>query len=129
MKFVATILLSIHLLAAGFMPNADVHELGKLPNLVTHFLEHDSGSNISLAEFLTMHYGSPEGEPQEHQDKNHGDLPFQDHHHAWCSHAFIPASVTEWTSGKEPFQSKHFGVYAFSHLSQNLSAIFQPPRA
>ncbi len=124
MKSLAAILLSVHLLLAGFMPHADMHELGKLPNLVAHFLEHETELDNSFIGFLQVHYGSTEGVPQEHQDDSHGELPFQDHHHAWCSHAFLPAPATEWTIGRQHFKANQFSIYTLSHFSQYPSAIF-----
>ncbi len=128
MKSLVTLLLSAHLLLAGLMPHADVHELSKLPNLVTHFLEHKTDANASLVEFLAVHYGSPEDGLQEHQDKSHEELPFQDHQHAWYSHAFIAAPATEWTLDKMPFLPKQFGTYTSFYFSQNQRTIFQPPK-
>lgn len=125
MKSLATILLSVHLLLAGLMPHADVHELGKLPNLVAHFLEHKTDTNASLTGFLAIHYGSTEGE---HQDDSHGELPFQDHHHAWHSHAFLPAPAAERTAIRLHHKVKEFSLYTISHYSEYPSAVFQPPK-
>lgn len=130
MKSLATILLSVHLLLVGFLPNADVHELGKLPNLVAHFLEHETDNNASLAGFIAVHYGSTKSGPQEHQDHSHSELPFQDHNHALHSHAFlIPAPAIEWMAGRIYFETERFSMYALSPFSQYPEAIFQPPRA
>ena len=59
--------------------NTEIGQLLKLPNLIQHFSNHQedtSGQNISLLDFLAIHYNDSEHHPNQGKD-NHQSLPFK----------------------------------------------------
>ena len=60
MKPVAAFFLACLMLVGSFVPQNDLSELAKLPQLLEHYRFHRSaaGGGLSLAEFLAEHYGS-----------------------------------------------------------------------
>ncbi|MDI1233072.1 MAG: hypothetical protein PSX81_02190 [bacterium] len=67
----------ILLLFAITFSNTELHQLLKIPQLVSHFVQHKKvDSQISFIDFLTMHYNDSENEIS---DKQHDNLPFKSH--------------------------------------------------
>ena len=60
MKAVVSFLLAGLLLVGSFIPQNDLAELGKLPQLLEHYRYHHSaaGGGLSLVEFMAEHYGA-----------------------------------------------------------------------
>ena len=59
--------------------NTEIGQLLKLPNLIQHFSNHQedtSGQNISLLDFLAIHYNDSEHQSNQGKD-NHQSLPFK----------------------------------------------------
>ncbi len=85
-RLVAT-LLGMLMLVGSLVPQNDLGELAKLPELLRHYRYHHSaaGGSLSLGEFLAEHYGA--GEPAHtgftfsdwHRQAHH-DLPLRCHH-------------------------------------------------
>ena len=100
MRSVVSLFLDCLMLVGSFIPQNDLAELSKLPQLVEHYRFHHSvaGGGLSLGQFLAEHYGSGTKEhfgctfsPQHQQD--HQGLPLHGRH-ACSSHiafAFLPA--------------------------------------
>ncbi|NML64139.1 hypothetical protein HHL22_02875 [Hymenobacter sp. RP-2-7] len=74
------------MLLGSFIPQNDLAELGKLPQLLEHYRYHHSaaGGGLSLTEFLAEHYGAGAKHlsgchlsPQHQSD--HHNLPLRDH--------------------------------------------------
>lgn len=74
-------LLAFIFLFAFLFSGTEMHELLKVPHLLTHFIEHSSNShNISLADFIKEHYNDNQKENSDHH-KDKGCLPFQGKEH------------------------------------------------
>ena len=58
MRPILALFLRFVMLVGGLMPQNDVEELGKLPELVQHFQFHKTvqGGGLSFGQFLRMHY-------------------------------------------------------------------------
>lgn len=72
-------IVAISFLFAFLCANTGIGQLFKVPNLVRHFSYHqydNSGKNISLLDFMVIHYS--DNEPHSNQEKdNHQSLPFK----------------------------------------------------
>jgi hypothetical protein len=94
-------MLSITLLFLYVSVQSPLHELVKLPSLVSHFIEHkNTNPNISFYDFIADHYGNHETS----EDFNHNNLPFKDENHPLMigfqyfnadSPALLPTSFSE----------------------------------
>ncbi len=69
--------IAILMLISFVTASTELHQLFKLPGLVSHFIQHQKEDNsISLIEFLKMHYDLNSNHNGEHQHEN---LPFKSH--------------------------------------------------
>ncbi|QKG56347.1 hypothetical protein GKZ68_06660 [Hymenobacter sp. BRD128] len=128
------------MLVGSFIPQNDLSELSKLPQLLEHYRFHHSvaGGGLSLAQFLAEHYGSGTKahfgctfEPRHQQD--HQGLPLHGRHS--CSGhghvAFLPLALTAGVVGRPVPRTGR--AYRPASLSQYQGgpamALLQPPRA
>ncbi len=129
MKSAAAIFFAILFLAQGMLPGDLGCELRRIPNLITHYEEHQALNEDSLWEFLVSHFVATENHTEDHGDADHKDLPFHGGRH--CCHApafFLPEvnfalARPEHVTGVKP----HF--YNASASSAHLGTPFQPPKA
>jgi hypothetical protein len=140
MKAVVSLFMACLMLVGSFIPQNDLSELSKLPQLMEHYRFHHSvaGGGLSLAQFLAEHYGSGTKqhfgctfEPQHQQD--HQGLPLHGRH-VCSSHAsflFLPttaplapaAQPAPWLS-----QAEHPALHT-RYQDGATTALLQPPRA
>jgi hypothetical protein len=140
MKSVVSFFLALLMLVGSFIPQNDLSELSKLPQLVQHYRFHHSvaGGGLSVAQFLAEHYGS--GTPQHfgctcsarHQ-QDHQGLPLHGHHecsrHAACF--FLLASPAVALAG-QPVPARSPAYQPAGHMQHQdgaANALLQPPRA
>jgi len=140
MQTVVSFFLALLMLVGSFIPQNDLSELSKLPQLVQHYRFHHSvaGGGLSVAQFLAEHYGS--GTPQHfgctfsprHQ-QDHQSLPLHGQHE--CSHHaayfFLPALAPPALAGKPALcvgQAYRPAAHA-RYQDGATSALLQPPRA
>lgn len=105
----------------------DLHDLSKFSMLINHYHEHVANGNISLTEFIDLHYG----EQAEEHDKQHGhrSLPFKSHESASTHHltAFLDLKI-QLESIEISTLILQKSLYT-SHFTPGFSkSIFQPPR-
>lgn len=124
----------VHSITARFMlvlmflsSLVDLHDLSKFSMLINHYREHIAGAEISLHEFIDLHYG----EQAEEHDKQHGhrSLPFKSHESASTHHltAFLDLRI-QLESEEMPISAQQEILYT-SHFTPGYSkSIFQPPR-
>jgi len=138
MKSVVTLFLAALMLVGSFIPQNDLSELSKLPQLLKHYRFHHSvaGGGLSLAEFLAEHYGSGTPEhfgcpfsPRHQQD--HQGLPLHGRH-TCCDHvAFLLLTpvlilVPQPTASASPlYRLAGHSLYQGGPAT----ALLQPPRA
>jgi hypothetical protein len=79
MPHIANIMAFI-LLLGSFLPQSDVAQLRKLPQLFNHYEQHvqlaaAQGDSLSFAHYLCIHFIHPD--QHSHGDNSHQDLPMQ----------------------------------------------------
>lgn len=125
MKAVLSISFSLWLLILGLMPGMDPHDIAKLPNLFTHYSDHQKhpGEDTSFWDFLAEHctpHSDSEGE------ENHENLPFHNH---CCSVTFFVVSDTFILTNAQvlsiPLKQT---FYKQVYHSDYYSSIFLPPK-
>ena len=125
------------MLVGSLVPQNDLGELAKLPELVRHFRFHHSaaGGGLSLGAFLAEHYGA--GEPQHtgytvsdwHKQAHH-DLPLRCHHGCTWAGFVLAATVV---LPPVPYAAVRPVGYALARAPRPadglVQALVQPPRA
>lgn len=137
MKRLAASFLSLLMLVGGLVPNNDLGELAKLPDLMQHYRYHHSaaGGGLSFGEFIAEHYGAGENQ---HFGCTFSAWHQQDHHNLplhnlrgsiWVG--FVVASAVQlrltppaaW--GTVAYAASAASLYQFGPGR----ALTQPPRA
>jgi hypothetical protein len=140
MKSVVSFFMACLMLVGSFIPQNDLSELSKLPQLMEHYRFHHSvaGGGLSVAQFLAEHYGSGTKEhfgctfsPQHQQD--HQGLPLHGRH-ACSSHlafAFLLAGPSLACAPRPALKaSQAYRLPAAArHQDGTPTALLQPPRA
>lgn len=119
-------LIAITILASFLGSTTELHEFLKIPHLLLHFIEHNRESDdISLGEFLHIHYAHDQNHQDEHNDT--GCLPFQGNHHLYNFHARI--EHTKIFSLVIPAVTPKLHIlYKESAHSNYQANIWQPPK-
>ncbi len=110
--------------------STEAYQLLKVGYLVEHYLEHKNANNLSLLEFIDVHYIQPTIMDADYAEDM--KLPFKSHHdcQAQITHLaklqsndfFIDVPYIETNSEKSDYISPFSGT-------QYLDEIFQPPRS
>lgn len=120
--------MAIGLLSAYLFTTTELGQLFKIPFLIGHYLEHKASSNLSLAQFLSMHYAH--GDVRDADNAKDMKLPFKTHEN--CTN-FINTLVSQ------PFllvvlppcspikKNKHLFIDNMLTFSYH-SSIWQPPK-
>jgi len=140
MKVVVSLFMACLMLVGSLIPQNDLSELSKLPQLVEHYRFHHSvaGGGLSLSQFLAEHYGSGTKQhfgctfsPQHQQD--HQGLPLHGRHA--CSSHLAFAFLLTWPA--HTFEGQHALAAGpeyrlagqVGYLEGTTAALLQPPRA
>jgi hypothetical protein len=115
---------AVWLFLGSLFPQTDLEELCKVPMLWIHYqTEH---AELSLNEFLQLHYGSKAGE----DCPAHDSLPMQKHAHTCQSILFVPLEVPfvlpAPLSCTEPIAFVAFRQDHYRFQPEN--ALFSPPK-
>ena len=104
----------------------EVHQVIKLPILVSHFIEHQElVPEMSFLQFLVMHYKSDT--PHDDTDM---ELPFKDCSNSVATPSFaLPEQKITLTPQVVVAVPEFFCFYFSFAPSSHLAEIFQPPRA
>ena len=131
-RYTAALLLAFFLLTT-FVPSAAWQVLGDLAVLKTHFEEHQKENpDLTFYAFLTLHYGSDFKKHESEHD--HSKLPLK-HSTPSVSVLIVSLEPVEFYFLNPSFQhilvEKHVSNFYFHQIiaSQDLTAIWQPPRA
>ena len=100
MRATVAFVLGILMLLGSFVPDNDLSELAKLPQLVEHYEYHHSaaGGGLNFGQFITEHYGAGTRHyagctlSPRHQHDHH-NLPLRCHHGCVLLH-FVVATAT-----------------------------------
>lgn len=135
MKSVLAFFLALLMLAGSLIPQNDLAELTKLPELVDHYQYHHTvaGGSLSLSEFLVLHY-SPNTTHYLHvhsaqHNIEHQKLPLHSHHDCVMAAYVLPTRPVvvplrvHWPA--PTLRASERPMYAFSFSR----ALLQPPRA
>jgi hypothetical protein len=120
-KSVAMVLLCLHL-----MSGTELHELWRLPILVSHYFEHNSnGLSTSFGQFIALHYLETEA-----HDERDMELPFKQHDSCLTS---VVMAILPTFQIAQPASIAVSHSYQFLELNLPLNFyradIWQPPRA
>ncbi|TDN40591.1 hypothetical protein A8B98_14320 [Hymenobacter sp. UV11] len=138
MKAVVSLFLACLMLVGSLIPQNDLSEMGKLPQLLEHYRFHHSvaGGGLSVGEFLVEHYGSGTKEhfgctfsPRHQQD--HQGLPLHGRH-ACSSHvAFLLLAPTplRGRQAAAPLARAYRPATHALYQDELAPALLQPPRA
>jgi len=123
MKSLGVILLAFWLTLGSFMPQNDMEELAKIPNLYAHFQEHkeQQGNHLTFLDFITEHYSTKNCE-----DKGHKQLPFFEHQIPGLIF-LIPHFSLELIQSFE-FLQKSYLPECQSDINKISISVWQPPR-
>jgi hypothetical protein len=117
-------------LFAYLFSNTELHQLAKLPVLITHFGEHkERNHNLSLLEFLYLHYAQTDD--QDGDDSQDKQLPFKSNENCIAGNFYILIPHFHNTEFN-PQPTAEFFVFNLQDetklTSSYLSSIWQPPR-
>jgi len=139
MKRLLSLFLAMLMFVGGLVPQHDLAELAKLPQLVQHYRFHKTpaAGGLTLRQFLAEHYGAGtrhyagKGLNIHHQ-RDHHDLPLRCHHGCAAVAFVLPTAqpALPVAAARVAFGSRRYGweresLYAF----RPLAALLQPPRA
>ena len=139
MQSVVSFFMACLMLVGSFIPQNDLSELSKLPQLVEHYHFHHSvaGGGLSLGQFLAEHYGSGTKEhfgctfsPRHQQD--HQGLPLHGRHTCSSHVAFSLPAVPSLVLVAQPAPVVGPEYRLAGHvrsLDGAIAALLQPPRA
>jgi hypothetical protein len=111
------------------MMNMDICcEIQKIPNLMTHFAEHQSDDGDSFVEFLFEDYIDHGSAENHHDEKDHDDLPFHGNHQCQHTNVFYSTTPSFILEVECTFIEGNNIAYVFSLSSSDLDTPFQPPQ-
>ncbi|GAB3288621.1 hypothetical protein [Hymenobacter tenuis] len=138
MKQVVAFFLGMLMLGSGLVPQNDLSELGKLPELARHYRYHRTlaEGHLSPLAFLLLHYGPHGADHRRHpyssrDAQDHQKLPLEQHHHDCVMVSFVlPASPLRLAAPAMGWPAADYRVasgplYAFSMARP----LLEPPRA
>ncbi|GAB3580128.1 hypothetical protein [Hymenobacter daeguensis] len=138
MRATVAFVLGLLMLLGSLVPDNDLGELAKLPQLVEHYEFHHSaaGGGLTFGQFMVEHYGAGTRHyagctlSQRHQQDHH-NLPLRCHH-GCVTLSFVMAPLTRvvFVGQPVPIEARAYRVaaaprYAFTPSS----SLGQPPRA
>ncbi|UOQ96973.1 hypothetical protein MUN81_17235 [Hymenobacter sp. 5317J-9] len=138
MRSTLAFFLGILMLLGSFVPENDLGELAKLPELVKHYEYHHSaaGGGLNFGQFIAEHYGAGTKHyagcslsPRHQQD--HHNLPLRCHH-GCVQLSFVVAPVTRLVLVAQPATAvvrAYRAAVAPRYAFRISSSLGQPPRA
>lgn len=120
--------MAIGLLATYLFTTTELGQLLKIPILISHYLEHKASSNLSLSQFLNMHYA--QGDIKDADYANDMKLPFKTHEN--CTNFINTLVMQPFLLGSHPLcihveKAKYVFIANMCTFSYN-SSIWQPPK-
>ena len=137
MRATVAFVLGILMLLGSFVPDNDLGELAKLPQLVEHYQFHHSaaGGGLTFAQFMVEHYGAGTRHyagcslsPRHQQD--HHNLPLRSHHGNAVSFVVTAAARVAFVARPEMPSAAAYRVARAPRYAFRFSALLaEPPRA
>ncbi len=138
MRSIVAFVLGLLMLLGSLVPNNDLGELAKLPELAKHYRFHRSpaGGSLSFSEFMVEHYGAGTKHYSgcslsEHHQDDHHNLPLRCHH-GCAAVSFVVVPVTRLVFAAQPItaQLPAYRVAAAPRYAGPVGTLpGQPPRA
>ncbi|WP_426062098.1 hypothetical protein [Hymenobacter sp. B1770] len=132
MKQAAALFLSLIMFVGGLMPQNDVEELSKLPQLFQHYQYHSSaaGGSLSLGQFLSLHYGAGQAAYNCAPAPEHEKLPFHGQHRSPNLEYVVP-TIQQVVHLRKPqwLAPAYRPVAALPYSYAFAAGLLQPPRA
>ncbi|MCB2378535.1 hypothetical protein LGH70_13120 [Hymenobacter sp. BT635] len=125
------------MLVSSLVPQNDVEELSKLPQLVRHFRAHaaTTAQPLSVTQFLGLHYGAASTTHDQyvraaHQGQEHDTLPLRGQHNFPNLDYIVPATHIAVLARRAArpmatYRPHSRPLYAFSLAN----SLLQPPRS
>ncbi|TGE27680.1 hypothetical protein [Hymenobacter metallicola] len=129
--------LSVLMLVSSLVPQNDVEELSKLPQLVQHFRAHAAATQgqLSVSQFLGLHYGAASTRHDQYvravrHSQEHDNLPLRGQHNFPNLDYIVPASRITVLACRPlrpaaVYRASPRPLYAFALAN----SLLQPPRA
>lgn len=111
------------------MGSTEAHQLLKIGYLVEHYIEHKNATNLSLIEFIDLHYIQPTVMDADYAEDM--KLPFKSHSECHAQNSYLAKISNIDISIDVPYiqTTKQETQYLSPDIgSQYLNEIFQPPR-
>ncbi len=120
--------IAIVFLFSFLFSGTEIHELFKVPHLLSHYVEHASESKeISLLDFLKEHYNGTENSHHDtHKDK--GCLPFQGKDHVNPMNNLILNKTTIIVFQKTITEQNQVISFHENSISSFNGSVWQPPK-
>ena len=120
--------MAIGLLATYLFTTTELGQLLKVPILISHYLEHKASSNLSLSQFLSMHY--VQGDVKDADYAKDMKLPFKSHEN--CANSINTLVTQPLVLVSHPLcvhvkKTKHLFIAHMCTFSYH-SNIWQPPK-
>jgi hypothetical protein len=124
-RIVAILLLGLTLLG-NIM---DLRDLAKVPRLAEHYQEHRKKSpDVSLLEFLNLHYGSEADQHDKEEHEQHKGLPFKSPD---CTFTHTLTIITQFNGPvitSSTSSITYSNTYRSAFSNEFSQSIWQPPR-
>ena len=138
MRATVAFVLGLLMLLGSVVPDNDLGELAKLPQLVEHYQFHHSaaGGGLTLGQFLVEHYGAGTKHyagcslSQRHQQDHH-NLPLRSHHGANAVNFVVTAAARLAFVARleQPLAAAYRVASAPRYAFCFAASLAQPPRA
>jgi hypothetical protein len=99
----------------------------KLPVLIVHYFEHQQrGPDITVIEFLSMHYWGQDINDNDHERDM--QLPFKKFDFSQSGTTLFLNQSSQFTFNDFPSEQQYTVTNSEDHVSQHLGSLFKPPR-
>lgn len=125
-KIIAIFFLSIY-----FLSTTQLSQFLKVPLLVKHYVEHKEDTpNMSLVDFLVMHYQQPNSHSHSKESHQSHKLPFVNFSNVLVLMCISPQAIQFDLQKKFLISQKKCKITFYNQFAESayLSAIWQPPR-
>lgn len=111
------------LLLGGIFCN-DMEEIGKIPSLVGHYIEHQQKENVDFdfIDYLVLHYST-----DHQQSSDNPDLPF--YHHNCPSLIFTEVTPFEVDLAMHASYTVHQSIYSVNFSEVPSKFFLKPPKS
>jgi hypothetical protein len=115
------------LLIIAAVNSLSLQHIFKVPVLVVHYFEHQQrGPDITVIEFLSMHYWGQDINDNDHERDM--QLPFKKFDISQSVTALFFQPSSQFNFSDFPLHAEYTITNSEDHISQHLGSLFKPPR-